>query len=45
MEVFDDMPVVIVRFYGDGGRTFSLKFIQKPNPVGFMAKLPKGKSK
>lgn len=29
-----------VTYRGEDGKKFSLRFVQKPNPIGFMAKLP-----
>lgn len=39
----EDPKVFKVTYRGENGAKFSLRFVQKPNPIGFMAKLPGGR--
>jgi hypothetical protein len=41
--VHEDQRVVKVTYRNEDGKKFSLRFVQKPNPIGFMAKLPGGR--
>lgn len=41
--VHEEQRVVKVTYRGEGGKTFALRFVQRPNPIGFRAKLPGGR--
>lgn len=43
--VFDDPKCVRVTYRGDGGKRFRVNVWQKPNPIGFGARLPGDKVK
>lgn len=43
--VHTDTPQVKVTYHGDNGQKFRVLVTQKPNPIGFAARLPGDKRK
>lgn len=44
MEVHQEPRSFLVIYSNDDGRKFRLRFNAKPNPIGFLAKLPGGRT-
>ena len=43
--VHEDQRVIKVTYRGEDGQKFAVRFVQKPNPIGFRATLPGGRTR